>query len=59
MGGSFRFSFTRPHLDDWLVGMEFIPKIILTLEDDSQVFGTMFSIGLLVMRLDYFEQIKQ
>lgn len=53
MRGRFSFTFTRPHYDDWLLGMEFIPQLTIRLEDAETLSGSMFSIGLLIFRIDY------
>lgn len=54
MKGSLIFAFTRPHIDDWLIGMEFVPEVTIRL-GDKEVSGTLFSIGVLIFRIDYLK----
>lgn len=54
MKGNLIFALTRPHRDDWLIGMEFVPEVTIRL-GDNEVSGTLFSIGLLIFRIDYLK----
>lgn len=52
MKGKFLFGLTPPW-SDWLIGMEYIPRV--TINIGEEVTGSMFSIGILIFRLDYFK----